>query len=164
MVSELRFPVCALGPHCYKRKCLMSSGYPGVLSPLLLTHGLMLRHCIENFRLNFQHVGGPMQLHLLPTLPSAFSGFWSLSFGPPSCAHLLVSILGTDATLRPPIRFQCIFTPDTVFRILLTLPNAALLSPSSHRDAAPRTGVQVSTLPLVLPGSHSRAVIVCKST
>ena len=45
----------------------------------------------------------------------------------------------------------------------LTLPNAAFLSPPSHRDAAPRT-VQVSTLPLVLPGSHGHAVIVCKST
>ena len=115
--------MCALCPHCYKRKCLMSSDYPGVLSPLPPTHGLMLRHCIENVRLNFQHVvgGGPMQLHLLPTVPSAFSGFWSLSSGPSSCAHfhLLASILGTKATLRPQIRFQCIFTPDTVFRILL---------------------------------------------
>ena len=133
--------------------------------PPTLTPGLMPRHCIENFRLNFQRVGEPMQLRLLPALPSAFSGFRSLSSGPSSCArfHLLASILGTDATLRPPIHSQCIFTPGTDFRMLLPLPNAALLSPPSHRDAAPRTGVQVSTLPWILPSSHSRAVIVCKS-
>lgn len=182
MVLELWFPVCALCPHCYKRKCLMSSDYPGVLSPLPLTHGLMLRHCIENVRLNFQHVGGPMQLHLLPTLPSAFSGS--------GCSHLVPHPVPTFISLPPSLDLmlwvtmrhpvfrkkrlmgrelihKSIFNVSSLLALFsgfyLTLPNAAFLSPPSRRDAAPRT-VQVSTLPLVLPGSHSHAVIVCKST
>lgn len=100
-----------------------------------------------------------MLLHLLPTLPNAFSGFLSLSSGPSSCAclYLLVSILVTGATLRPPLCFQCNLTPGPIFWILLdsaqcssqnpTLilsPNSQNLSPGKH------SALHASRLPQLL--------------
>ena len=145
----------------------MSSDYPGVLSPLPPTHGLMLRHCIENVRLNFQHVGGGGQcnsiFYPLSPVPSLGSGL----------SHLVPHPVPTFISLPPSLELRLHKGHKSVCNVssllalfsgfYLTLPNAAFLSPPSHRDAAPRT-VQVSTLPLVLPGSHGHAVIVCKST
>ena len=78
----------------------MSSDYPGVLSPLPPTHGLMLRHCIENVRLNFQHVVGGGQcnsiFYPLSPVPSLGSGL----------SHLVPHPVPTFISLPPSLELR----------------------------------------------------------
>lgn len=113
----------------------------------------MLRHLLKTSGLHSSTSGNLCHSFIHP-LSNLFSRFLSLLTGPLPCAcfHLLVPILVTDAALRPPVCFQCNFTPSPIFWILLdstccSYPKTTLALSPSFQNRSPGKHSALSRFP-----------------